>query len=143
MKQVLIAMFAGGVLAACGSTGGNADAKLRADCAQVMTDPEAVGFMADLGTDADGLCGCMASLVAAGTDEQKLQSYAAFDAIATEMEESGKAVEDIVNALEDGGGESAVSDPQRQTLLAGLQQVEYNFERIGKGFGDNGTCPVG
>lgn len=141
MKHALFLSAGFLVLAACNGAGGSAASSLKADCIVIANDPEGVEEIAGMGTDAEGFCSCVESVVAAMPEDDSASVKSIMSKVADGMQETGRSTEDVV-----GGMISAAmanpDDMDAQAVQTGVRLVGGMFDDIADGFEETGSCPA-
>lgn len=146
MKHALILTASLFALAACGDTSGgdtgaHADSTLRADCLTIANDPEGQDEITEMGTDAEGFCGCAETYIANLSEEERAQATTTMHAVATGMDESGEGTEDVVGRMME-DAMSRPDDEDAQATSTGIRLVGQMIDEIGDGFEETGSCPA-
>ncbi len=137
IRTLGIAAVAAFTLAACSQS---ADDKFSADCAILVTDPEAQENIVDMNSDSEGFCACMVQLTNAKPDEEKALIQSTLAIVAAKMEETGEGAEEVVGPMMT----EAMAQPdnkEMQAVTEGVQKVGRLIDDIEDAF-EGGTCPA-
>ncbi len=139
MKRMIVIIATGLTLAACGPAGDPKVAALKADCATVVTDLEAVTEFAKIGITAEDFCTCMVATVAAEPEAAQAKLMSGMSAVAAGME-TGLSTDDAVRAIRDAGGDDDASVEAR----ALREDVDLTGDMFGEMLehmeGNDGAC---
>ena len=140
MKAIIFSAASAVLLVSCAPGGSGAAADVKAGCAVIAADPEGQDAIADMGTDADGFCTCMVSLVTAMPEEDREIVKTTLGRITAEVAETGEEVEDVASRLV-AEAMGAPDDVEMQAQQKGINLIGRLIDQIDNGFEDTGACP--